>query len=135
MIRWASERDYPSCSDMLVTEGIPEEQHRYEQWPSWVYEDEKGIAGLITINIVNGRPSLQHLCIQRSRRHGGIRIVRDLLRWFKQKCAESGNSHAYAHADKDKPHIKRAIEYYFKVKPYYDSEKRYWYFLTIRGNA
>ncbi len=133
MIRWATEGDYPACSEMLTAEGIPPEEQCYEKRPTWVYDDN-GIAGFLTMTIVNNRPAIQHICVRRDMRLPGAKVVRELLRFFKDRCRATGNDRAYAHADKDKPATKKAIEYYFKVKPYAEDDKRHWYFLKIGGN-
>jgi len=134
MIRWAEDKDYLACSEMLTIEGVPLDGQMHRTLPTWVCEEDGEILGFYTLSIINNRPAIQHVCVKReSRKHP--RIIRELMKHLIEWCVRNGHDHVYAHARKDKEGVKRAIEYYFKAKSYhYDDKKElYWYFLTIKG--
>lgn len=132
MIRWAGEKDYPAISEMLSDEGISFDEQKHETYPTWVCDDDGEIVGFYSLKLIGDIPAIQHLCVKRGKRLGA-RVVRAMLHFFKNWCRDNGQKYVYVHADKDKPRVKKAIEYYFKVKPHYEVDKRYWYLLTIGG--
>jgi hypothetical protein len=131
LIRWAVASDYPALSDMLTAEGIPPDQQVHSKWGTWVCDNGYEVIGFYTLNIVNNRPAIQHLCVRRDSRNP--KVIREMMHHLIQWCVDNKHDHIYIHADKDKPDVKRAIEYYFKVKPFYQTDTRWWYFLTIGG--
>lgn len=120
--------DNETITAMLTAEGIEQDRMRHKHFETHVLENGE-ILGFFTIREERGVPSLQHFCIKKKYRSN--KNARLLAKFFKAVVMRKGSLFAIVHAVRNKPCLKRLIEFYFKAKPYAETENKFWYLVKV----
>lgn len=128
MIRPFQIEDSCSICDMLMAEGLTQDQMAFMEHETWVYEDD-GVKGFYTFKIDHDIfPHLQHFCIARGSRGGSI--ARALIRHFKKKVKRYKK--AIVNSPNSNEFVDMVIRAYFGVdKPYAINETLRFYLVEV----
>ena len=111
IIRPYRKEDEEFCKELLITEGIPEEEQIFKTNLTWIMEDGIPI-GFFTL--VQGEfMQLQHFGVRRGKR--SIERARMMVKTIKKIVAECGLTQLLIKVQKK--YLQRMIEYYFKTSP------------------
>lgn len=126
MIRPFQIEDSRSLCDMLMAEGLTQNQMAFMEHETWAYEDE-GVKGFYTFRIEHDIfPHLQHFCVDRNNRGGNvaralIRHFKDRVKAFRTAIINSPNSNEF---------VDRVIRRYFGVTAPYATDTEHKFYLV-----
>ena len=129
MIREYAPEDRAALAAMLDAEDIPRDGQRYDTLETYVCHDDATIKGFFSITYHRDHPCLTHFCVAKD--HRDARTVREMAKGFEDIVRKHGFSAFFAHATFERPDVKKAIEYYWKTKPYAEANNRHWYFIRL----
>lgn len=127
IVRRATPEETPELTAMLDSE-TGSVENCIESGDTYVI-DAGEILGFFTITEKFGFPLLQHFCAAPN--HRTPTLARALVQSFRRVVSGYyGSKKALVHAPKGRDYIKKMVEYYFKAKPYGESEANYWYMVN-----
>lgn len=132
MIRKFNFYDIPVLERMLADEGLSESEMEIKSGITYVLEEDKTIKGFFTFRgrLSHGFLTLIHFCTKRGNR--SPKLARDLVKALTEKVKELKTSKFIIDVKKDFPNVQRVIEYYFKVKPYAQTDNATYYLASIK---
>lgn len=125
MIRTFKPEDSRSICDMLMAEGITQDQMAFLDNETWVYDDGS-IKGFYTVKMEGVFPHLQHFCIDRNSRGG--QVARALIAHFKETFKMFNKKIINSPVNND--FVDKVIRRYFKVGEPYSVDKEHRFYLV-----
>jgi hypothetical protein len=126
-VRTYRDEDDNAIQAMLKDEGIPSHRMKHREWATLCAEEDGGIVGFATLRHEWGIPSLQHFCVSPHKRDGIV------SRYLMKEVKEAINGRKMiVHIAKDKEWLQKAIEAYFRVKPYGETNGKFWYLVEVK---
>ncbi len=105
MIRKYEGSDYDTLKEMLLAEGLKEEEMSFDTDTTYIVDNS-----FFTLRWEHGFMSLVHFCVDH--KHRSQKSARDLLKGIKEVVVGKLIIHS------KKEYLNKCIEYYYKTKPY-----------------
>lgn len=125
MIRPYTEDDFKYIYLALKNEGLTEEEMSFEDDQVFIMD-----IGFFSFKERDEYPELMHFCVDKDKR--SMKSARQLLKAFRNIMLFKGYSFFIATAPKDKPYIKRLLEY-LKGKYYTSGKTEDYYIVPLFG--
>lgn len=130
MIREYKKSDSKYLHQMLEDEGWTEDKKLYEIFPTYILEEGKKVIGFMTLKEAHKLPAIIHFCIHKDKRDG--QRWKQFLQKGQQIMKEQGTKAALIMAPKERPYLKTFIEHNFKLQPYAEDVKGWYYILEVK---
>ena len=105
MMRKYQDSDYDTLKDMLLAEGLKEEEMSFDTDITYIVDNS-----FFTLRTEHGFLSLVHFCVDQ--KHRSQKSARELLKGIKEVVVGKLIIHS------KKEYLNKCIEYYYKTKPY-----------------
>jgi len=129
MLREYKHSNYDELTDMLINEGIPANEHGFEEFKTYVLQNRQEVEGFFTYKFEYELPNVVHFCVKPKYR--GCKKAVELVKYLKTIVKKEGLKQIIFHAVCDKKYISKLIEGYFKVKPYAEQDGNKFYIVEV----
>lgn len=123
-----TDRDRDTLIAMVAEDGLDPDEFELDPDTTTIMQNGK-VLGFFTLHEEHGMPSVRHFFVGKS--HRTPDNARWLVKGMRGSVIVKDHPQMIVHAVKDRPYIRKFVEYYFKVKPYAEDDKAWFYKVEV----